>query len=88
MSTPFAFDTEFDADGAVVRASAWKPVKRSYITGGMLRLELHIAVMHKAKPLHISKDCLDMLGSTARPVNILNAKVKLTTKSARKFMGT
>ena len=31
MSTPFAFDTEFDADGAVVRASAWKPVKRSYM---------------------------------------------------------
>ena len=27
----FAFDTEFDADGSVVRASAWKPAKRSYL---------------------------------------------------------
>jgi antitoxin component HigA of HigAB toxin-antitoxin module len=54
----------------------------------MLRLELHLTVMRKAKPLHISKDRLDMLGSTARTVNILNAKAKLTAKSTRKFMGT
>jgi flagellar assembly protein FliH len=32
MSTPFAFDTEFDADGTVVRPGAWKPAKRSYLT--------------------------------------------------------
>ena len=28
---PFIFDTEFDADGQVVRPSAWQPVKRSYL---------------------------------------------------------
>jgi flagellar assembly protein FliH len=28
---PFAFDTEFDADGAVVRPGAWTPAKRSYL---------------------------------------------------------
>ena len=28
---PFIFDTEFDADGTVVRPSAWKPAKRSYL---------------------------------------------------------
>ncbi len=28
---PFIFDTEFDADGAVVRASAWTPTKRAYL---------------------------------------------------------
>lgn len=28
---PFVFDTEFDADGAVVRPSAWTPAKRSYL---------------------------------------------------------
>lgn len=27
---PFAFDTEFDATGNVVRASTWQPVKRAY----------------------------------------------------------
>ncbi|AYG94000.1 flagellar assembly protein FlbE [Brevundimonas naejangsanensis] len=27
---PFVFDTEFGADGAVVRPSTWQPVKRSY----------------------------------------------------------
>ena len=30
LSTPFAFDTEFDAAGVVVRASSWSPAKRSY----------------------------------------------------------
>ena len=28
---PFIFDTEIDADGHVVRPSAWQPVKRSYL---------------------------------------------------------
>ena len=28
---PFAFDTEFGADGAVVRPGAWAPAKRSYL---------------------------------------------------------
>ena len=28
---PFIFDTEFDADGAVVRPSSWTPAKRSYL---------------------------------------------------------
>lgn len=28
---PFAFDTEFDADGSVVRPSAWTPTKRAYL---------------------------------------------------------
>jgi len=28
---PFIFDTEFDADGSVVRPSTWKPAKRSYL---------------------------------------------------------
>ena len=28
---PFIFDTEFDADGTVVRPSSWKPAKRSYL---------------------------------------------------------
>nr|WP_314187777.1 flagellar assembly protein FlbE [uncultured Brevundimonas sp.] len=28
---PFAFDTEFDADGAVVRPGAWTPAKRAYL---------------------------------------------------------
>lgn len=27
---PFAFDTEFDASGAVVRATDWRPTKRAY----------------------------------------------------------
>lgn len=27
---PFSFDTEFGADGAVLRASAWQPTKRSF----------------------------------------------------------
>jgi len=30
LSTPFAFDTEFDAAGVVVSPSAFRPVKRSY----------------------------------------------------------
>lgn len=30
LSTPFAFDTEFDASGVVVTPSAFRPVKRSY----------------------------------------------------------
>lgn len=29
-SRPFAFDTEFDSDGVVLQASAWRPAKRSY----------------------------------------------------------
>ncbi|NAW11158.1 flagellar assembly protein FlbE, partial [Salmonella sp. gx-h1] len=28
---PFVFDTEFDADRAVVRPSAWTPTKRAYL---------------------------------------------------------
>lgn len=28
---PFAFDTEFDADGAVVRPGAWTPARRAYL---------------------------------------------------------
>ena len=31
ISRPFVFDTEFDADGTVVRPSAWTPAKRSYL---------------------------------------------------------
>jgi hypothetical protein len=54
----------------------------------MLRLELHIAVLREPKPLHIGKDRFDMLGPTACPVNVLDPKAKLTTKSARKFMRT
>jgi len=30
-SRPFVFDTEFDNEGVVVRASTWKPAKRSYL---------------------------------------------------------
>ncbi|KQY80332.1 flagellar assembly protein FlbE [Brevundimonas sp. Root1423] len=30
LSTPFAFDTEFDASGVVVQATAFRPTKRSY----------------------------------------------------------
>lgn len=30
LSTPFAFDTEFDASGVVVQASGFRPVKRAY----------------------------------------------------------
>ncbi len=30
LSTPFAFDTEFDASGLVVQASSFRPTKRSY----------------------------------------------------------
>ncbi|HWQ86573.1 flagellar assembly protein FlbE [Brevundimonas sp.] len=30
LSTPFAFDTEFDASGVVVHASSFRPTKRSY----------------------------------------------------------
>jgi flagellar assembly protein FliH len=30
LSTPFAFDTEFDASGVVVHASAFRPIKRAY----------------------------------------------------------
>lgn len=29
-SIPFAFDTEFDASGAVLRPSAWQPTRRAY----------------------------------------------------------
>ncbi|MBF0664666.1 MAG: flagellar assembly protein FlbE [Brevundimonas sp.] len=29
-STPFVFDTEFDASGVVVQASAWQPTRRAY----------------------------------------------------------
>ena len=29
-SRPFAFDTEFDSSGAVVRSTDWQPVKRAY----------------------------------------------------------
>ena len=29
-STPFAFDTEFDASGVVVQASAWQPTRRAF----------------------------------------------------------
>lgn len=29
-AVPFAFDTEFGADGAVLRASTWQPTKRSF----------------------------------------------------------
>ncbi|GAA0648209.1 flagellar assembly protein FlbE [Brevundimonas lenta] len=31
LSTPFAFDTEFDAAGTVVQASAFRPIKRTYM---------------------------------------------------------
>ncbi|OGN51542.1 MAG: flagellar assembly protein FlbE [Caulobacterales bacterium RIFOXYB1_FULL_67_16] len=41
MSTPFAFDTEFDADGAVVRESGWKPAKRSYLPAEVDALVAH-----------------------------------------------
>jgi hypothetical protein len=54
----------------------------------MLRLELHVTVMRKPKPLHIGNDRLDMLGPTARPVNIFDPEAKLTPKGARKIMGT
>lgn len=30
LSTPFAFDTEFDASGVVVHAAAFRPIKRAY----------------------------------------------------------
>jgi flagellar assembly protein FliH len=30
LSTPFAFDTEFDAAGVVVQASTYRPVRRAY----------------------------------------------------------
>jgi flagellar assembly protein FliH len=30
-SRPFAFDTEFDSSGAVVRSTNWQPVKRAYL---------------------------------------------------------
>ena len=30
-SRPYAFDTEFDNDGAVVRPSTFRPTKRSYL---------------------------------------------------------
>ena len=30
LSTPFAFDTEFDASGVIVHASSFRPAKRSY----------------------------------------------------------
>lgn len=30
LSTPFSFDTEFDASGVVVHASSFRPTKRSY----------------------------------------------------------
>lgn len=30
LSTPFSFDTEFDASGVVVHASSYRPAKRSY----------------------------------------------------------
>lgn len=30
LSTPFAFDTEFDASGVVLQTSAFRPTKRSY----------------------------------------------------------
>ena len=30
LSTPFAFDTEFDAAGVVVRPSAFRPAKRAF----------------------------------------------------------
>ena len=30
LSTPFAFDTEFDASGVIVQASSFRPTKRSY----------------------------------------------------------
>ncbi|PZU74486.1 MAG: flagellar assembly protein FlbE [Brevundimonas sp.] len=30
IGRPFVFDTEFDADGTVVRPGAWAPAKRSY----------------------------------------------------------
>ena len=30
LSTPFTFDTEFDAAGVVVRPSAFRPVKRAF----------------------------------------------------------
>ena len=29
-AVPFAFDTEFGADGAVLRASTWQPTKRAF----------------------------------------------------------
>lgn len=32
-SRPFAFDTEFDAAGGVVRSTDWRPVKRAYLPG-------------------------------------------------------
>ncbi|WP_299174930.1 flagellar assembly protein FlbE [uncultured Brevundimonas sp.] len=41
MSTPFAFDTEFDATGAVVRPGSWKPAKRSYLPAEVDALVAH-----------------------------------------------
>ncbi|MFN7109772.1 MAG: flagellar assembly protein FlbE [Brevundimonas sp.] len=41
MSTPFAFDTEFDDSGAVVREGAWRPTKRSYLPAEVDALVAH-----------------------------------------------
>jgi len=41
MSKPFAFDTEFDAAGEVVRPGSWKPAKRSYMPAEVDALVAH-----------------------------------------------
>ena len=52
MSTPFAFDTEFDADGSVVRESAWKPTKRSYLPAEVDALVAHAQLEARQQALN------------------------------------
>jgi flagellar assembly protein FliH len=52
MSTPFAFDTEFDADGSVVRESTWKPTKRSYLPAEVDALVAHAQLEARQQALN------------------------------------
>ncbi|MBN9479406.1 MAG: hypothetical protein J0I52_04145 [Bordetella sp.] len=65
---PFAFDTEFGADGAVVRASTWRPVKRSFAPAevealvAQARLEARQQALAEAEALRA--DALSILAQT------------------------
>ena len=74
------------ADAAVQQPVRDQPVTRRFISGNVLRLKLHSAVMMKPKPVHIRHDRRDMLGTAACSVNIFNPQMELTTQRARKIM--
>ncbi len=67
-AVPFAFDTEFGADGAVLRASTWQPTKRSFAPAevdaliAQARLEARQQALNEVEALRA--DALSIMAQT------------------------